>query len=61
MYNDNERMQKDEKYLLQNKQKTLRERVNELNFNIQRFIDDKKAELQELEQQEKAIMKMEEK
>ena len=54
-------MQKDEKYLLQNKQKTLRERVNELNFNIQRFIDDKKAELQELEQQEKAIMEMEEK
>ena len=39
-----------------NQQKSLRERVDELNFNIQRFLEEKQNELEQLEEQEKNIL-----
>ena len=42
--------------LTQKKEMTLRERVDQLNFNIQKFIDKKQEELEELEKEERKLM-----
>ena len=55
-HHSNEIKHQPDNNLSKNQQKSLRERVDELNFNIQRFLEEKQNELEQLEEQEKNIL-----